>query len=71
MSDLIGPAGMTWRKSSYSGGSGGDCIEVADGAEALVPVRDSKDRDGLVLVFPVGDWSMFVAGVKAGDFPIA
>ena len=24
------PAAVTWRKSSYSGGSGGDCIEASD-----------------------------------------
>ncbi|MEV0480381.1 DUF397 domain-containing protein [Streptomyces sp. NPDC050508] len=38
----------TWRKSSYSGTNGGDCVEVAD----LVPsiaVRDSKNPGGAVL----------------------
>ncbi|MFF4174543.1 DUF397 domain-containing protein [Streptomyces sp. NPDC001750] len=34
----------TWRKSSYSNGDGGDCLEVADGHLGLVPVRDSKCR---------------------------
>ncbi|MFI9808169.1 DUF397 domain-containing protein [Streptomyces sp. NPDC052301] len=31
-----------WRKSSYSGNTGGECVEVAD-LPALVAVRDSKD----------------------------
>ena len=38
----------TWRKSSYSGTNGGDCVEVAD----LVPciaVRDSKNPGGAVV----------------------
>ena len=37
---------MTWRKSSYSGNSGGDCVEVRAGLDA---VRDSKNVDGPVL----------------------
>ncbi|MEU9103718.1 DUF397 domain-containing protein [Streptomyces xanthophaeus] len=34
-----------WRKSSYSGGTGGDCVEVA-AQPHLVAVRDSKRPDG-------------------------
>ncbi|MES9538235.1 DUF397 domain-containing protein [Actinomadura sp. NPDC000600] len=34
-----------WRKSSYSGGTGGECVEVAAGAGCVL-VRDSKDPDG-------------------------
>ncbi|ROP38274.1 DUF397 domain-containing protein [Saccharothrix texasensis] len=37
---------MTWRKSSYSGNSGGSCVEVRAGLDA---VRDSKNVDGPVL----------------------
>ncbi|MBV6697797.1 DUF397 domain-containing protein [Kitasatospora aureofaciens] len=58
----------TWRKSSYSNGDGGQCIEVADGFRSVIPVRDSKDPEGPALVFPTAAWSAFVAGVKAGDF---
>jgi hypothetical protein len=39
----------TWRKSSYSGSNGGDCVELADAAGA-VAVRDSKDPHGPVLL---------------------
>lgn len=60
--------GTTWRKSSYSGGSGGECIEVADGTPGLVPVRDSKDPSGPALAFSASSWSAFVADVKAGRF---
>ncbi|WP_329611830.1 DUF397 domain-containing protein [Kitasatospora herbaricolor] len=60
---------MAWRKSSYSGDDGGDCIEVAPGFPGLVPVRDSKDPSGPALVFPAAAWQSFVAGVRAGDFP--
>nr|WP_205718843.1 DUF397 domain-containing protein [Actinomadura sp. WMMA1423] len=34
-----------WRKSSYSGGTGGECVEVA-AVEGQLLVRDSKDPDG-------------------------
>lgn len=39
-----------WRKSSYSGGNQGECLEVARGY-ATVPVRDSKAADGPALTF--------------------
>ena len=57
---------VTWSKSSYSGGQGGDCLEVADGHPALVPVRDSKaGAHGPKLVFRAEAWSAFVEALKA------
>jgi hypothetical protein len=53
----------TWHKSSYSGGSGGDCLEIADG-HAFVPVRDSKNPHGPKLVFRATAWTAFVANLK-------
>jgi hypothetical protein len=46
-----------WRKSTYSGSNGGDCVEVAsaDG----VRVRDTKDRDGVTLSFTAEAWEQF------------
>ncbi|KOU74217.1 hypothetical protein ADK90_18615 [Streptomyces sp. XY413] len=58
--------GLSWRKSSYSNGEGGDCVEVSDDLPGLVPVRDSKQTGtGPVLVFPAGVWSSFIRGVEA------
>ncbi|MEV7975966.1 DUF397 domain-containing protein [Streptomyces sp. NPDC086519] len=55
----------TWRKSSYSGGSGGDCLEVSDAHPALIPVRDSKTAPrGPKLVFRPEAWSAFVENLK-------
>ncbi|MFF7436809.1 DUF397 domain-containing protein [Streptomyces sp. NPDC008122] len=54
-----------WRKSSYSDGDGGNCVEVLDNVPGVVPVRDSKVTDGPVLVVPATAWTAFVAGVKA------
>ncbi|WP_328687559.1 DUF397 domain-containing protein [Streptomyces caniferus] len=58
----------TWRKSSYSDQNGGDCIEVADDAPGIVPVRDSKTPHGPALVFPAAGWASFVDAVKNSHF---
>lgn len=50
-----------WRKSSHSGGNGGQCVEVATNLPGMVAVRDSKDPDGPVLVFEAAAWTAFVA----------
>lgn len=57
-----------WRKSSYSNGAGGDCVEVAELAGGGRAVRDSKDRTGPILVFTAGEWVAFVKGVRDGEF---
>ncbi|HWG62438.1 MAG TPA: DUF397 domain-containing protein [Streptosporangiaceae bacterium] len=62
---------MTWRKSSYSGTQGGNCVEVARPAADVVTVRDSNDREGPRLAFGPGQWRQFAAGVKAGTFDLA
>ncbi|MFE3504659.1 DUF397 domain-containing protein [Kitasatospora sp. NPDC059160] len=61
---------IAWEKSSYSNGSGGECIEFSRSfaASSLIPVRDSKDPNGPSLIFSADAWAGFVAGVKAGDF---
>ncbi|MBC7272122.1 MAG: DUF397 domain-containing protein [Streptomyces sp.] len=53
-----------WRKSSHSGGSGGDCVEVAEAHPTLIPVRDSKNPDGPKLTFHTEPWSAFVTNFK-------
>jgi hypothetical protein len=59
--------GLAWRKSSYSGSNGGNCIEVATTTASTVAVRDSKDPHGPVLAFGPQDWQRFAAQVKAGS----
>ncbi|MET8557663.1 DUF397 domain-containing protein [Streptomyces sp. NPDC004959] len=59
--------GAAWRRSSYSNQEGGDCVEVADGLAAVVPVRDSKAAPhGPVLTFAAASWRAFVSDVKGG-----
>lgn len=64
-------AGALWRKSSFSGGNGGGCVEVARNLPDLVAVRDSKDRQGPVLVFAPDEWRAFAAGVRSGEFDLS
>jgi hypothetical protein len=59
-----------WRKSSYSNGDGGSCVEVADDFPGVVPVRDSKNPHGPALVFTADAWTSFVDAVRAGQFPV-
>lgn len=59
---------LTWRKSSYSNSDGGACIEICDEVAGLVPVRDSKDPHGPVLVFPAESWAAFVSAVRGDGF---
>jgi len=65
------PMLATWRKSSFSGGSSQECVEVAALVNGSVAVRDSKDPSGPVLLFSQGEWIAFVQGVRAGEFESA
>lgn len=60
--------GARWRKSSRSGPTGGNCVEVAflDGGQ--VAVRNSRHPSGPALVFTAPEWAAFVGGVKGGEF---
>ena len=62
---------VTWRKSSYSGSSGGGCVEVAQFPALVVGVRDSKDPEGPKLLLALDEWRTFVAGAKAGQFDLS
>ena len=53
------PTGLHWFKSTYSGGDGGECVEVAADATAI-RVRDSKERNGPQLTFARSAWAGFV-----------
>jgi hypothetical protein len=54
---------MDWRKSSYSGANGGQCVEVAS-SDGVV-VRDTTDRDGMTLEFPTEAWTAFVTRLRS------
>jgi hypothetical protein len=57
-----------WRKSSYSGGNGGNCVEVARNLPGVVAVRDSKNPAGPALTFTPDEWRAFLAGARDGEY---
>ena len=61
MEDKIG---LGWRKSSYSGNGGGNCVEVASRGSSVL-VRDTRqDRADRVLRFSPAAWRRFADRVK-------
>jgi hypothetical protein len=60
----------TWRKSTYSGGNGGDCVEVARNLPRIVVVRDSKNPGAPSLTLAPDDWRTFTGQVKTGAFDL-
>ena len=56
---------LIFRKSSYSGARGDNCVEVAD-APGLSAVRDTQNRDAGHLSFSSSEWSALLDTVRAG-----
>ncbi|MGA5453009.1 DUF397 domain-containing protein [Streptomyces umbrinus] len=54
-----------WFKSSYSGGSGTECVECAH-ADGRLQVRDSKCGDGPVVAVHAHVWRAFIRALE-GD----
>jgi hypothetical protein len=54
---------VNWRTASYSGANGGECVEVASVADAVM-MRDTKDRNGGTLTVPASAWRAFIAATK-------
>jgi hypothetical protein len=52
-----------FRKSSFSGANGGNCVEVAH-AETSFGIRDSKNASGPVLMLDESHGAAFLAAVK-------
>lgn len=54
-----------WRKSSYSSGNGGNCVELGSSRPGEVLVRDTKDNGrGPVLRLTPADWTRFTAALR-------
>ncbi len=53
----------SWRKSSYSSGNGGQCVETGS-VPGVVLVRDTQDRDGGTLMFTADAWRMFTDALR-------
>jgi hypothetical protein len=56
-----------WYKSSYSSGTGNNCVELADLTRTAyrgIAVRDSKDPEGPALLVTAESWISFLAAIK-------
>lgn len=60
MTERVPPA---WRRSSYSGGGGGNCVEVAYAVDR-VAVRDSKNVTGPMITVTPDAWRAFVVAAR-------
>jgi hypothetical protein len=58
----MGTVNAAWRKSTYSGGNGGECVEVASADNVMV--RDTADRGGATLSFGAPAWQEFLVSVR-------
>jgi hypothetical protein len=52
-----------WRKSTYSSGSSGNCVETASASDAVL-VRDTTNRDGGTLSIPAAAWAAFTTSLR-------
>lgn len=57
---------IQWQKSSYSGGNGPNCIELAH-HDGSILLRES-DTPGIVITTDRSKLAAFVREVKAGEF---
>jgi hypothetical protein len=59
---------LQFRKARRSAGNGA-CVEVARGNDHIL-VRDSKDQDGPMVMYPMGCWQAFLRDAMKGRFDL-
>jgi hypothetical protein len=60
--------GATWIRSSRSGPTGGNCVEVAFLADGQIAMRNSRHPQGPALIFTRSEWDAFLGGARGGEF---
>ena len=58
--------GVDWRKSTFSGNNGGQCVEVATSQTGIL-VRDTANRTGTMLALPASAWRSLLAEVRGSQ----
>ncbi|MCM2389006.1 DUF397 domain-containing protein [Streptomyces albipurpureus] len=59
-------APIQWQKSSFSGGNGPDCVEIASHEDTIL-IRES-DTPTDIITTDRAKLAAFIQGVKAGEF---
>ena len=59
--------GVKWTKSSHSNPNG-NCVELAQLADSIIAVRNSRHPSGPALVYTRAEIDAFLIGVKNGEF---
>jgi len=60
------PSASSWFKSSYSGGSGTECLECARTEDGAL-VRDSKTYGGPTVMVRGRAWRVFTEALRKGE----
>ena len=60
---MEGNGTVRWRKSSYSGNNGGNCVQAGT-VPGTVLVRDTKDINGPALSLSAHTWQAFTGRIK-------
>ncbi|MGW9207086.1 DUF397 domain-containing protein [Embleya sp. NPDC055664] len=55
----------TWRKSTYSNGDQGNCVEVRDDLPGIVPIRDSKAPSIGHLTITTAAWTALTSTIRS------
>jgi hypothetical protein len=63
---MTAPATHEWFKSSYSGGSGTECVEAAFVSSGVL-LRDSKNVSGPRVAIPARAWNTFTSALRRGQ----
>jgi hypothetical protein len=66
--DASALTGATWIRSSRSGPTGGNCLEIAFLADGQIAMRNSRHPQGPALIFTRSEWDAFLGGAKDGEF---
>ncbi|WP_083982528.1 DUF397 domain-containing protein [Actinomadura hibisca] len=66
----VDPTAAKWRKSTHSGNTGGNCVEVASCGGHRTAVRDSKDPAGPRLAITGSAWRALHERITRGELDL-
>ncbi|MGW1616691.1 DUF397 domain-containing protein [Streptomyces sp. NPDC002285] len=67
MTNNMVPARIQWRKSSYSGDQGGQCVEIAATPHTTIAIRDSKNPAGPIVTLDPAAFNAFLGWATAAE----